>query len=83
MDKLTPQNYERVYEAYADYHSIMDRTEAWIQYIAQKVNNSLEIELERKKNKIWWFWARVTWHKALKIISYRLGIQFQNRTCRV
>jgi len=54
------------YEAYADYHRIMDRTEALIQYIAQKVNNSLEIELEGQKINLGGSWPRVTMAQALK-----------------
>ncbi len=54
------------YEAYADYHRIMDVTEELIKSAAQKVNGSLKLKVEDKDVDLGGKWRRITVDQALK-----------------
>lgn len=54
------------YEAYADYHRIMDVTEELIKTAAQSVNDSLKIKVEDKDVDLSGKWRRITVDQALK-----------------
>jgi lysyl-tRNA synthetase, class II len=55
-----------LYEAYADYHRIMDLTEGLFKSIAQKVNGSLKLQVEDKEVDLSGKWQRITIDDALK-----------------
>lgn len=55
-----------VYTAYADYRDIMDLTEGIVQYVAEKVNNSLTVEYGDVTVELGGKWARVHMVDAIK-----------------
>jgi len=54
------------YEAYADYHRIMDLTEDLVKYTAQVVNHSYTLTVHDKTVDISGKWRRITIDEALK-----------------
>ena len=54
------------YEAYADYHRIMDITEELFKHLAQTVNSSLKLEVEDYQVDLSGKWHRITIDQALK-----------------
>ncbi len=62
------------YEAYADYHRIMDVTEGLIQSVAEKVNGTLKLKVEDKDVDLSGKWRRITVDEAVK--QY-LGIDWE------
>lgn len=54
------------YEAYADYHRIMDVTEELIKYTAKQVNGTLELLVDDKKVDLSGKWTRITIEEAMK-----------------
>lgn len=54
------------YEAYADYHRIMDLTEGLIKHAAQTVNQSYTISVGEEKIDVSHVWRRITVDEALK-----------------
>jgi lysyl-tRNA synthetase class 2 len=63
-----------LYEAYADYQRIMDLCEQLIKSVAQKVNGSLELQVEDKTVHLDGQWRRITVDEALKEYA---GIDWQ------
>ncbi len=63
-----------LYEAYADYHRIMDLCEDLIKYVANTVNGSLELQVEDKTVHLDGKWRRITIDEALKEYA---GIDWQ------
>jgi len=55
-----------LYEAYADYHRIMDLCEDLIKSVAEKVNGSLELKVEETSISLAGKWRRITVDEALK-----------------
>lgn len=62
------------YEAYADYHRIMDLTEDLIKHAAQAANQSYMITIDGKSIDISGKWRRITVDEALKEYA---GIEWQ------
>jgi lysyl-tRNA synthetase class 2 len=54
------------YEAYADYNRIMERTEAMLKYVAEKVNGTLEVQVDDKQIDLSGQWRRLTMAEAIK-----------------
>lgn len=54
------------YEAYADYHKIMDVTEGLIKAVAQKVNHGLKLKIDKHEVDLSGKWQRITIDEALK-----------------
>jgi len=54
------------YEAYADYHRIMDRTEAMLKYVAQQVNGSLDVQIGDRTISLAGKWRRITVDEAVQ-----------------
>lgn len=54
------------YEAYADYHRMMDLTEALFQYVTKQTNGSFEIKVGENKIDLSGKWERITIDQALK-----------------
>ncbi|MBI5151876.1 MAG: lysine--tRNA ligase [Candidatus Pacebacteria bacterium] len=54
------------YEAYADYHRMMDVTEGLVKHLAKKLHNSLEIQVGDHMVKLSGTWPRITMKDALK-----------------
>jgi lysyl-tRNA synthetase, class II len=54
------------YEAYADYHRIMDVTEALVKSVAEKVNGHLHLQINDRKIDLSGKWPRITIDEALK-----------------
>jgi lysyl-tRNA synthetase class 2 len=65
------------YEAYADYHRMMDITEELIKSVAQKVNGSLELKMEEHDINLSGKWRRITIDEAL---SEYAGLDWENIT---
>jgi len=54
------------YEAYADYHRIMELTENMIKYVAQKLNGNLKINVEDRVINLEGKWRTITIDEAVK-----------------
>jgi len=54
------------YEAYADYHKMMDTAEALYKFIAKELNNSLTVEFKGRKVNLKNKWPRVPMTEAIK-----------------
>ena len=54
------------YEAYADYHKIMDVTEGLIKFVAKNVNKSFQLKIGQYDVDLSGKWARITIDEALK-----------------
>jgi len=54
------------YEAYADYHRIMDITEELFKNVAQKLSGNLQLKVEDKAVDLSGKWRRITIDEALK-----------------
>lgn len=54
------------YEAYADYHRIMDITEGLIKSVAEKVNGHLHLQIDNREINLSGKWSRITIDEALK-----------------
>lgn len=54
------------YEAYADYHRMMDVTEDLMKSVAQKVNGSLQLKMDDHDIDLSGKWRRITVDEALK-----------------
>lgn len=65
------------YEAYADYHRVMDVTEGLFKHLAKSIFGRLEIEVGNKKIDISKKWPRV---KMVDVIKEKLGIDVLNET---
>lgn len=65
------------YEAYADYHRMMDVTEEMIKSVAQTVNNSLQLKMEEHEIDLSGSWRRITIDEAL---SEYAGIDWESIT---
>ncbi|MFH2085433.1 MAG: lysine--tRNA ligase [bacterium] len=62
------------YEAYADYHRIMDVTEELVKSVAQKVNGSLKLKMEDHNIDLSGKWRRIT---VDEIVKEHLGIDWE------
>lgn len=62
------------YEAYADYHRIMDVTEALIKYVAEKVMGNLKIKVDTHEINLAGKWRRVT---IDELVKQHLGIDWE------
>ena len=58
------------YEAYADYHRIMDLTEGLIKHAAQTVNQSYTLSVGDAQIDVSHVWRRITVDEALKIYEH-------------
>jgi lysyl-tRNA synthetase class 2 len=65
------------YEAYADYHIMMDRAEGLLKYIAQKICGSTIITVGEKKIDIGKKWPRI---EMTKILQEKLGLTVEKET---
>ncbi len=54
------------YEAYADYHKIMDVTEGLIKFVAKNVNKSFKLKIDQHEVDLSGKWQRITIDEALK-----------------
>lgn len=54
------------YEAYVDYHKMMDRAEALIKFIAKEINGSLELPVHDKKINLDFDWSRIPMTESIK-----------------
>ena len=54
------------YEAYADYHKIMDVTEGLIKFTAKNVNQSYKLKIDQHEVDLAGKWTRITVDEALK-----------------
>ncbi|MBD1844468.1 lysine--tRNA ligase [Cyanobacteria bacterium FACHB-63] len=66
-----------VYQAYADYHDMMNLTEAIITTVAQKVIGTLKINYQGEEVDLTPPWRRVTMHE---IVQEKTGIDFAQFT---
>lgn len=62
------------YEAYADYHRIMDITEELFKYVANKVTGSLKIKVDEHEVDLSGKWRRVT---VDELVQEHLGIEWE------
>jgi len=62
------------YEAYADYHRVMDVTEGLFKHLAQKLNNSHKMKIDEKEIDLSGKWPRVT---MTDIMKKELGIDVE------
>lgn len=53
------------YEAYADYHRMMDVAEALIKHLASSINNSLDVQVEDLAVSLGGRWPRITMKQAV------------------
>jgi len=65
------------YEAYADYHRVMDVTEGLFKHLAKEVLGRLELEVGNQKINIGRVWPRI---KMVDIISEKLGLNVNEKT---
>lgn len=65
------------YEAYADYHRMMDVTEGLFKHLAQKIYKGTTLEVDDKKIDIGDKWPRI---EMSKIMKDRLGIDVDSET---
>ncbi len=65
------------YEAYADYHRIMDLTEELIQYAAQAVNKNFKLKIQDQEIDISGKWKRITIDEAMETYA---GISWEKVT---
>lgn len=65
------------YEAYADYHRMMDVTEGLFKHLAQKLYGSHEIKVGDHQVSLDGEWPRITMHQALEQFA---GIDFDSLT---
>lgn len=63
------------YEAYADYHRIMDRTEGMMKYVAEKVNGSLQVQIGEHTIDLSGKWRRVT---IDEVVQEYLGFDWES-----
>ena len=54
------------YEAYADYHRVMDVTEGLFKHLAHKLNNSPKMKIDNKEIDLSGKWPRVTMAEIMK-----------------
>ena len=54
------------YEAYADYHKIMDVTEGLIKFVAKNVNKSFKLKIDKHEVDLSGKWQQITIDEALK-----------------
>lgn len=62
------------YEAYADYHRVMDVTEGLFKHLAQKLNGSPKMKIDEKEIDLSGKWPRVTMNDIMK---KELGIEVE------
>ncbi len=62
------------YEAYADYHRVMDVTEGLFKHLADKVNGSSKMKIDEKEIDLSGKWPRVTMNDIMK---KELGIEVE------
>lgn len=65
------------YEAYADYHKVMDVTEGLFKHLAKKVLGGTKIEVGDKKVEIGKAWPRV---EMVKVIADKLGLDVEKES---
>lgn len=65
------------YEAYADYHRVMDVTEGLFKHLAQKLNNSPKMKIDDKEIDLSGKWPRVT---MAEIMKKELGLDVETAT---
>ncbi len=71
-----------VYQAYADYHQIMDLTEELISFIVKKVTGSLEVTYQGEKISFKRPWARYTMLEAIEKIG-SLKVSFDDEISKL
>jgi len=62
------------YEAYADYHRVMDVTEGLFKHLAQKLNGSSKMKIDEKEIDLSGKWPRITMNDIMK---KELGIEVE------
>lgn len=65
------------YEAYADYHRMMDVTEGLFKYLAQKLHGATVLQIEDKKIDIGKKWPRI---EMTTIIKEKLGLDVEKES---
>ncbi len=65
------------YEAYADYHRVMDVTEGLFKHLAQKLNGSPKMKIDEKEIDLSGKWPRVT---MAEIMKKELGLDVETST---
>jgi len=65
------------YEAYADYNRIMERTEAMMKFVAEKVNGTLKVKVDDHEIDLSGNWERLTMAEAL---NKHLGLNWETIT---
>lgn len=65
------------YEAYADYHKIMDITEDLFKHLANQIFGHTKLEVENKKIDIGKKWSRI---KMADVIKEKLGLDVERET---
>ena len=65
------------YEAYADYHRVMDVTEGLFKHLAQKINGTSIMKIDKKEIDLSGKWPRVT---MTEIMKKELGINVETTT---
>ena len=63
------------YEAYADYHRVMDVTEGLFKYLAQKINGSPKMKIDEKEIDLSGKWPRIT---MCDIMKKELGLDVES-----
>lgn len=65
------------YEAYADYHRVMDVTEGLFKYLAEKINNSSKMKIDEVEIDLSGKWPRITMSDIMK---RELGVDVETAT---
>jgi lysyl-tRNA synthetase class 2 len=65
------------YEAYADYHRVMDVTEGLFKYLAEKINSSSKMKIDEKEVDLAGKWPRIPMSDIMK---RELGIDVESAT---
>ena len=63
------------YEAYADYHRVMDVTEGLFKHLAQKLNGTFKMKINEKEIDLAGKWPRITMNDIMK---KELGIEVES-----
>lgn len=65
------------YEAYADYHRVMDVTEGLFKYLAEKINSSSKMKIDEKEVDLAGKWPRISMSDIMK---RELGVDVESVT---
>lgn len=65
------------YEAYADYHRVMDVAEGLFKHLAKRLYNHTILQIDEKKIDIGHKWPRI---EMAAIIKEKLGLEVENET---